>query len=119
MDVVLAGVDQGALATAAVMIGWIVFCCTLANIAYHLPAALDQAQDGWLVLLQRAAARRSCQSATPPCAPLFATAAGWPLCPATTSTSSISTSPSSIAAGALANQAAAQLLRHDLHVRAR
>ena len=51
---------------------------------HRLPTALDQAQDRWLVLLQRAAARRSCQSATPPKAPLFATEAGRPLCPATT-----------------------------------
>jgi hypothetical protein len=48
---------------------------------HHLAAALDQAEDGRLVLRQRAAARRACQLATafePPC---LATAAGWPLCP--------------------------------------
>ena len=49
-----------------------------------LPTALDQAENRWLVLLQRAAARRSRQSATASKPPLFATAAGWPLCPATT-----------------------------------
>ena len=50
----------------------------------HLAAALDQAEDGWLVLRQRAAARCACQPATPSEPPLLATAAGWPLCPATT-----------------------------------
>ncbi len=48
-----------------------------------LSAALDQAKDRWLVLFQRAASRRACQSATAPGPPLLATAAGWPLCPAT------------------------------------
>ncbi len=51
---------------------------------HHLAAALDQAEDGRLVLLQRAAARRACQPAPPSEPPLLATAAGWPLCPATT-----------------------------------
>ncbi len=50
----------------------------------YLAAALDQAKDRWLVLLQRAATRRACQLAAPPEPPLLATAAGWPLCPATT-----------------------------------
>src|SRR3954465_12349544 len=49
-----------------------------------LPTALDQAEDGRLVLLQRAAAPPPRQSATASKPPLFATAAGWPLCPATT-----------------------------------
>jgi len=51
---------------------------------HDLPAALDQAEDRWLVLLQRAAARRACQLAAPSEPPLLATAAGCPLCPATT-----------------------------------
>ena len=51
---------------------------------HHLAAALDQAEDRWLVLLQRAATRRACQPAAPSEPPLLATAAGWPLCPATT-----------------------------------
>src|SRR3954471_22042565 len=51
---------------------------------HHLSATLDQAQDRWLVLLQRAAARRACQSATAAEPPLLATAAGWPLWPVTT-----------------------------------
>src|SRR3954469_23616924 len=50
----------------------------------HLTAALDQAEDGWLVLLQRAPARRAGQPPTASEPPLLATAAGWPLCPATT-----------------------------------
>jgi len=50
----------------------------------HLAAVLDQAEDGRLVLLQRAAARRTCQPAAPCKPPLLATAAGRPLCPATT-----------------------------------
>src|SRR3954453_19113195 len=46
----------------------------------HLPSALDQAEDRWLLLRQRAAARRSRQpAASEP--PLLATAAGCPLCP--------------------------------------
>src|SRR3954468_24719959 len=50
----------------------------------YLATTLDQAEDGWLVLLPRASARRAGQ---PPAAsepPLLATAAGWPLWPATT-----------------------------------
>jgi hypothetical protein len=50
----------------------------------HLTPALDQAEDGWLILLERAPTRRAGQPATPPEPPLLATAAGWPLCPATT-----------------------------------
>jgi len=50
---------------------------------HDLSAALDQAKDRWLVLFQRAASRRACQPATAPGPPLLATAAGWPLCPAT------------------------------------
>ena len=50
----------------------------------HLAAALDQAKDRRLVLVQRAASRRACQLAAAPEPPRLATAAGWPLCPATT-----------------------------------
>jgi hypothetical protein len=50
----------------------------------HLAATLDQAEDRWLLLLQRAAARRACQSAAASKPPPLATAAGCPLCPATT-----------------------------------
>ncbi len=51
---------------------------------HDLATALDQAEDGRLVLRQRAPSRRACQPATAPEPPLLATAAGWPLCPATT-----------------------------------
>src|SRR5215208_513961 len=76
IDVVLVGVDEGALRDGGpddrldrllLNIGQ--------HLQHHLPTALDQPQDRWLVLLQRAAARRSCQSTAPPKAPLFATAA--------------------------------------------
>ena len=50
----------------------------------HLAATLDQVEDGWLVLRQRAAARRAGQPAPAPEPARFATAAGCPLCPATT-----------------------------------
>src|SRR3954462_12464084 len=50
----------------------------------YLTSALDQAENGWLVLLPRAPARRAGQPATAPKPPLLATAAGWPLWPATT-----------------------------------
>jgi len=49
-----------------------------------LAAALEQAQDGRLLLGQRAAAGRAPQAPTAPRAPLLATAAGFPLWPATT-----------------------------------
>jgi len=50
---------------------------------HHLATTLDQAEDRWLVLRRRAAARGTCQLATAPEPPCLATAAGWPLCPAT------------------------------------
>ena len=49
----------------------------------HLAAALDQAEDGRLVLRQRAASRRARQLAPTPEPARLATAAGWPLWPAT------------------------------------
>src|SRR3954462_2478000 len=49
-----------------------------------LPIALDQAQDRRLFLLERAAAARSFESPAPPGPTFFWTAAGLPLCPATT-----------------------------------
>src|SRR5690349_23338644 len=52
--------------------------------AHYLTSALDQAENGRLVLLQRAPARRPGQPATASKPPLLATAAGWPLWPATT-----------------------------------
>jgi hypothetical protein len=60
----------------------------LSHIGQHaqhdLTTTLDQAEDRWLVLLQRAAPRRTCQLAAAPEAPLLVSSAGWPLCPATT-----------------------------------
>src|SRR4051812_49493985 len=50
----------------------------------HLPAVLDQTEDRRLVLRQRAVSRRSRQPAAASEPPPLATAAGWPLCPATT-----------------------------------
>src|SRR3954452_1003538 len=50
----------------------------------HLATTLDQAEDGGLLLRQRAAARRARPPAAAGAPPLLATAAGWPLCPATT-----------------------------------
>ena len=51
---------------------------------YDLTAALDQAEDGRFVLRRRTASRRTFQPAPAPEPPLLATAAGWPLWPATT-----------------------------------
>src|SRR3954453_2792361 len=50
----------------------------------HLTTALDQTEDGGLVFLPRAPARRAGQLPTASEPPLLATAAGWPLWPATT-----------------------------------
>ena len=85
LDVVLVGVDEGVpgdrgpddrLDRLLLDIGQ--------HLQRHLPAALDQAEDRRLVLRQRAASRRSRQPAAASEPPPFATAAGWPLCPATT-----------------------------------
>jgi len=54
------------------------------HVQHDLAATLDQAENRRFVLFQRAAARRPCQLAAPSKPPLLATAAGWPLCPATT-----------------------------------
>jgi hypothetical protein len=50
----------------------------------HLAAALDQAKDLWLLLLQGAPAGGSFEPAAPSGAAFLATAAGLPLCPTTT-----------------------------------
>src|SRR5215213_1033937 len=85
VDAILVGVDEGALSNGArddrldrplLHVGQ--------HTQDHLASALDQAEDGWLVLLQRAPARRAGQPPTASKPPLLATAAGWPLCPATT-----------------------------------
>src|SRR3954462_9523695 len=85
VDAILVGVDEG------------IFCdCgfddrldrDLLHVGQHAQdnraTALDQAEDGRLVFLQRTAARCAGQPATASDPPLLATAAGWPLCPATT-----------------------------------
>src|SRR5262249_35636037 len=64
-----------------------------------LAAPLDHPEDRRLLLGQRAPARRPLQAPPPSGPPFFATAVGWPLCPATTYTSSHSTSPLSWTAG--------------------
>src|SRR3954453_4832640 len=60
----------------------------LADVGEHaehdLPAALEQAQDGRLVLVERAPAGSTPQPPAAARPPFFATAAGWPLWPATT-----------------------------------
>src|SRR3954465_4215348 len=83
IDVVLVGVDAGTLGDGGLDDR---LDRLLLHIGQHahddLTAALDQAEDGWLLLLQRAAARRSRQSATAAGPPPLATPPGWPLCPA-------------------------------------
>ena len=51
---------------------------------HDLPAALDHAEDGWLLLLQSPSAPVAFQAPASARPPFFATASGWPLCPATT-----------------------------------
>src|SRR3954466_11915741 len=84
-DAVLVGVDGGALGYRGLNdrldrdllhVGQ--------HVQDHFATPLDQAEDGRLVLLQRAPAGRAGQPATASEPPLLATAAGWPLCPATT-----------------------------------
>ena len=85
VDVVLVGVDEGALGDGGLDDRLDRRLLHVGQHAQdHLPAALDQAEDGRLVLRQRAAARRARQPAAASEPPLLATAAGWPLCPATT-----------------------------------
>src|SRR3954463_3658330 len=78
IDVVLVGMDQGALGDGLLDDG---LDCRLLDIGQHLeddlPTALDQAQDRWFLLLQGAAIRGAFQP-TPPAPPLFSTSAGWP-----------------------------------------
>src|SRR4051794_41195699 len=92
VDTVLVGVDEGTLGNCGrddrldrdlLHVGQ--------HAQDHRATALDQAEDGRLVLLPRAPARCTCQPATTSEPPLLATAVGWPLWPATTYTSSIST----------------------------
>src|SRR4051794_36465611 len=105
VDAILVGVDEGALSDGArddrldrslLHVGQ--------HAQDHWPTPLDHAEDGGLVLLRRAPTRRAGQPATPSKPPLLATAVGWPFWPATTKTSSISTSPSSLACGVRATK---------------
>ena len=85
VDDVLVGVHQGAFGDAALDHRPDRRLLHVGQHAHdHPAAALDQAEDQRLVLRQCAAARRSRQLAAPSWSPLLATAAGWPLCPATT-----------------------------------
>src|SRR4051795_10923274 len=63
--------------------------CLLLHVGEHadheLTTALDQTEDRRLFLLQCAPPRPPRQPAASAQPPLFATAAGWPLCPATKS----------------------------------
>ena len=85
VDAILVGVDEGALSNGArddrldrplLHVGQ--------HVQDHWPTSLDQAEDRGLILLRRAPTRYAPQLASPPRAPLLATAAGWPLWPATT-----------------------------------
>src|SRR5215207_9346130 len=85
VDTILVGVDEGAAGDGGrddrldrdlLHVGQ--------HAQHHRASALDQAENGWLVLLQCTAARRAGQLATASEPPLLATAAGWPLWPATT-----------------------------------
>src|SRR5664279_2232254 len=65
----------------------------------HLAGPLDHPEDRRLLLGQCSPARCPLQPASPARSPFFLTASGWPLCPATTYTSSHSTSPLSLTSG--------------------
>ena len=85
IDVVLIGVDKGAGRDARLDEGP---DRRLPDVGQHVQhdfaAALDQAEDRRPLLGQRAPAGRALEPAAPPKATFLATAAGWPLCPATT-----------------------------------
>src|SRR3712207_1865044 len=103
VDVVLVGVDQRARGDGGLddrLDGRLLDSGQ--PVQHDVPAAWDQAEDGRLVLGQRAAPALAFQPAPSGRAPLLATAAGLPLCPATTSTSSLSTCSLSAGGGALA-----------------
>jgi hypothetical protein len=85
IDAVLVGVDAGALGDDGLDDRLDRRLLYIGQHAQdHLAATLDQAEDRGLLLRQRAAARRACQSAAASKPPPLATAAGCPLCPATT-----------------------------------
>src|SRR4051794_18892946 len=85
VDVVLVGVDASAFGDGGLDDRLDRLLLHIGQHAHNdLSTALDQAEDGWLVLRQRAAARRSRQPTAASEPPPLATAAGWPLWPATT-----------------------------------
>src|SRR5512135_3734417 len=51
---------------------------------HHLAGALDHTKDRRLLFLQRSPSRCPLQASAAALSPFFATASGWPLCPATT-----------------------------------
>ena len=53
------------------------------HLQHDLTTALDQAEDRRLLFRQRAATGRALEPTPSPVAAFLATAAGWPLCPAT------------------------------------
>src|SRR4051812_39258675 len=82
VDVVLVGVDASAFGDGGLDDRLDRLLLHIAQHAHNaLPPALDQAKARRFVLLQRAAPRRSRQSAPAAEPPPLATAAGWPLCP--------------------------------------
>src|ERR1700728_3302033 len=85
VDIVFVGMDQRAFGNHG---GDDRLDRVLLNIRQHaqddLSAALDQAQDRRLFLLERAAAPSTLEPPPASFAPFFWTAAGFPLCPATT-----------------------------------
>src|SRR5215217_1644167 len=85
VDAILVGMDEGALCNRGLDDR---LDRRLLHVGHHVQdhrtTALDQAEDGGLILLQRAPAWRAGQPATASEPPLLATAAGWPLWPATT-----------------------------------
>ncbi len=85
VDAILVGVDEGARGDGG---GDDRLDRRLLHVGQHaqhdLSAALDQAEDGRLVLRKPAPSRRAGQLAAPSKPPLLATSSGWPLCPATT-----------------------------------
>src|SRR3954447_7931664 len=85
VDVVRVGVHQGAAGDAALDHRPDRRLLDVREHAHdHVAPALEQAQDRRLVLRQRAAAGRAPQPTPASRTPLVATAAGFPLCPATT-----------------------------------
>ena len=117
VDVVLVGVDEAALSDGGLDHGPDSRLLHVGqHLHHHLAASLKHAQDRRLLLLQRPSPARSLQPAPPTWTPLFATSAGFPLCPATTYTSSISTSPLEDHGLGFGGKPVPQLLGHRLHV---